>query len=57
MLYEPDAFSFMMMDLDEMEKKSYPIPNDKKVEAGESTIIAGMIQSALHVKTERDEGD
>ena len=29
-LYEPDAFSFMMMDLDEMAKKIHSTPNDKK---------------------------
>ena len=29
-LYELDAFSFMMMDQDEMEKKIHSTPNDKK---------------------------
>ena len=43
-LYELDAFSFMMMDLDEMEKKIHSTPNDKKGQAGEPTITAGMIQ-------------
>ena len=29
-LYELDAFSFMMMDLDEMEKKIHSTPDDKR---------------------------
>ena len=29
-LYELDAFSFMMMDLDEMEKKTRSTPDDKR---------------------------
>lgn len=56
-LYELDAFSFMMMDLDEMEKKIHSTPNDKKGKAGESTITAGMIQSALHAEKEREEAE
>ena len=56
-LYELDAFSFMMMDLDEMEKKIHSAPNDKKGKAGEPTITAGMIQSALHAEKEREEAE
>ena len=56
-LYELDAFSFMMMDLDEMEKKIHSTPNDKKGKAGEPTITAGMIQSALHAEKEREEAE
>ena len=56
-LYELDAFSFMMMDLDEMEKKIHSTPNDKKGKAGEPTISAGMIQSALHAEKEREEAE
>lgn len=54
-LYELDAFSFMMMDLDEMGKKIHSTPNDKKGQAGEPIITAGMIQSALHAEKEREE--
>jgi len=56
-LYELDAFSFMMMDLDEMEKKIHSTPNDKKGKAGEPIITAGMIQSALHAEKEREEAE
>lgn len=56
-LYELDAFSFMMMDLDEMEKKIHSTPNDKKGKAGEPTITAGMIQSALRAEKEREEAE
>ena len=56
-LYELDAFSFMMMDLDEMEKKIHSTPNDKKGKKGEPTITAGMIQSALHAEKEREEAE
>ena len=56
-LYELDAFSFMMMDLDEMEKKIHSTPNDKKGKAREPTITAGMIQSALHAEKEREEAE
>lgn len=56
-LYELDAFSFMMMDLDEMAKKIHSTPNDKKGKAGEPTITAGMIQSALHAEKEREEAE
>ena len=56
-LYELDAFSFMMMDLDEMEKKIHSTPNDKKGKAGAPTITAGMIQSALHAEKEREEAE
>ena len=56
-LYELDAFSFMMMELDEMEKKIHSTPNDKKGKAGEPTITAGMIQSALHAEKEREEAE
>ena len=47
----------MMMDLDEMEKKIHSTPNDKKGKAGEPTITAGMIQSALHAEKEREEAE
>ena len=56
-LYELDAFSFMMMDLDEMGKKIHSTPNDKKGQAGEPIITAGMIQSALHAEKEREEAE
>ena len=56
-LYALEAFSFMMMDLDEMEKKIHSTPNDKKGHAGEPTISAGMIQSALHAEKEREEAE
>ena len=56
-LYELDAFSFMMLDQDEMEKKIHSTPNDKKGKAGEPTITAGMIQSALHAEKEREEAE
>lgn len=56
-LYELDAFSFMMMDLDEMAKKIHSTPNDKKGKAEEPTITAGMIQSALHAEKEREEAE
>lgn len=56
-MYELDAFSFMMMDLDEMEKKIHSTPNDKKRKAGEPTITAGMIQSALQAEKEREEAE
>ena len=45
-LYELDAFSFMMMDLDEMEKKIHSTRTIKG-KGGKPTITAGMIQSAL----------
>lgn len=56
-LYELDAFLLMMMDLDEIEKKIHSTPNDKKRHAGEPTITAGMIQSALHAEKEREEAE
>ena len=40
-----------------MEKKIHSTPNDKKGKAGEPTITAGMIQSALHVEKEREEAE
>ena len=42
-LYELDAFSFMMMDLDAMEKKIHSTPKDVKGAEVEKTITAGMI--------------
>ena len=56
-LYKLDVFSFMMMDLDVMEKKIHSTPNDKKGKTGEPTISAGMIQSALHAEKEREEAE
>ena len=47
-----DAFAFMMMDLDEMEKKIHPVPNEKKVAP---IITADMIQTAIEVEKRRDE--
>ena len=43
--------------LDEMAKKIHSTPNDKKRHAGEPTITAGMIQSALHAEKEREEAE
>ena len=40
-----------------MEKKIHSTPNDKKGKAGEPTITAGMIQSALHAEKEREEAE
>ena len=54
-LYEMDAFAFMMMDLDGLEKKIHSTPNDKKGQGEEITITAGMIQSAIEVEKKREE--
>ena len=37
--------------------KIHSTPNDKKGKAGEPTISAGMIQSALHAEKEREEAE
>ena len=47
-----DAFAFMTMDLDEMEKKIHPVPDEKKVAP---TITADMIQTAIEVEKRREE--
>ena len=47
-----DAFAFMTMDLDEMEKKIHPVPNEKKVAP---IITADTIQTAIEVEKRRDE--
>lgn len=54
-MYEMDAFSFMMMDLDSLEKKIHLTPNDKKEQGEEITTIAGMIQSVLEGEKRREE--
>jgi type IV secretion system protein VirD4 len=55
-MYEMDAYAFMMMDLDGLEKKIHSIPNDKKRQGEEITITAGMIESALAMeKKQREE--
>jgi hypothetical protein len=55
-MYEMDAYTFMMMDLDGLEKKIHSIPNDKKRQGEEITITAGMIESALAMeKKQREE--
>ena len=51
-LYGMDAFAFMTMDLDEMEKKIHPVPYEKKVAP---TITADMIQTAIEVEKRREE--
>ena len=51
-LYGMDAFAFMTMDLDEMEKKIHPVPNEKKVAP---IITADTIQTAIEVEKRRDE--
>ena len=53
-LYELDAFSFMMMDLDAMEKKIHSTPKDVKGAEVEKTITAGMIQSAVNHEMKRE---
>ena len=53
-LYELDAFSFMMMDLDAMEKKIHSTPKDVKGAEVEKTITAGMIQSAVSHEMKRE---
>ena len=53
-LYELDAFSFMMMDLDAMEKKIHSTPKDVKGAEVEKTITAGMIQSAVNYEMKRE---
>mgnify|MGYP005937343245 CR=1 FL=1 len=53
-LYELDAFSFMMMDLDAMEKKIHSIPQEKKGAEAEKIITAGMIQSAVNSEMKRE---
>lgn len=51
-IYGMDAFAFMMIDLDGMEKKIHPVPDEKKVAP---TITADMIQTAIEVEKWRDE--
>ena len=51
-LYGMDAFAFMTMDLDEMEKKIHPVPNEKKVAP---IITADTIQTAIEVEKQRDD--
>ena len=53
-LYELDAFSFMMMDLDAMEKKIHSTPKDIKGAEVEKTITAGMIQSEVNHEMKRE---
>ena len=53
-LYELDAFSFMMIDLDAMEKKIHSTPKDGKGAEVEKTITAGMIQSAVNHEMKRE---
>ena len=53
-LYELDAFSFMMMDLDAMEKKIHSTPKDVKGAEVEKTITAGMIQSEVNHEMKRE---
>ena len=50
-IYGMDAFAFMMMDLDEMEKKIHPVPDEKKVAP---IITADTIQTAIEVEKQRD---
>jgi hypothetical protein len=55
-MYEMDAYAFMMMDLDGLEKKIHSTPNDKNGQGEEITITAGMIESALAMeKKQREE--
>ena len=42
-LYELDAFSFMMIELDAMEKKIHSTPKEGKGAEVKKTITAGMI--------------
>ncbi len=54
-LYGMDAFSFMMMDLDGLEKKIHSTPNDKKGQGEEITLTASMIQAAIKSEQRREE--
>lgn len=54
-LYGMDAFSFMMMDLDGLEKKIHSTPNDKKGQGEEITLTASMIQVAIKSEQRREE--
>ena len=54
-LYGMDAFSFMMMDLDGLEKKIHSTPNDKKGQGKEITLTASMIQAAIKSEQRREE--
>lgn len=54
-MYEMDAFAFMMMDLDGLEKKIHSTPKEKKGQGDEITVTAGMIQSAIEVEKKREE--
>ena len=51
-IYGMDAFVFMTMDLDEMEKKIHPVPDGKKVAP---IITADTIQTAIEVEKQRDD--
>lgn len=53
--YGMDAFSFMMMDLDGLEKKIHLTPNDKKGQGEEITLTASMIQAAIESEKGREE--
>ena len=53
-LYEMNAFDFMMMDLDEMEKKIHSTPKDKESQ-GDVLITPEMIRSAIEVEKKREE--
>ena len=55
-LYELDAFSFMMMDLDAMEKKIHSHQKMSKEQKWKKTITAGMIQSAVSHEMETGSG-
>lgn len=54
-LYGMDAVSFMMMDLDGLEKKIHSTPNDKKGQGEEVTLTASMIQAAIESEKRREE--
>lgn len=53
-IYGMDAFDFMMMDLDEMERKIHPVPDEKEKKSG-LTITVDMIQTAIEQEKRRDE--
>lgn len=53
-IYGVDAFAFMMIDSDGLEKKIHPVPDEKEKKSG-LTITADMIQTAIEVEKQRDE--
>lgn len=53
-LYEMNAFDFMMMDLDGMEKKIHSTPKDKESQ-GDVLITPEMIRSVIEVEKKREE--